>query len=165
MPTTQEVIDDLTDRYWRLRRADGGTQVVNGRVCHSDECQALMEQVDEVINSATVANRAWLLSVGVPEELSFTISYNPPVEHNGGLSWRGAWPSNWGGYSIDRYLPRTRLVDEWCLGDSRCVYTDDTTMIVTYCEGDLSVQYHTNPDAFEAAMQQARAFYEAEKAE
>lgn len=156
--TVQEQIDELTSRYWRIRCAEGGTIIDGeGRTDHSAEAEAVWKEVGEIITNAAVANRAWLVSVGVPESLSFSATHNPIEEVHGGLLWRGAWP--WDGYSVDRFLPGYEIVEEWTNWGGRYVWTDNTTTIITYCEGDLSTQFFDDPAKFANAYRLAGEFY------
>lgn len=70
----------------------------------------------------------------------------------------GAAPS---AHQVARYLPSTYTErPEWRDGYYRAVWTSETERaIVTYCEGDVTIEVMATPEAYTAQLAAAGAFY------
>jgi hypothetical protein len=150
---------NLANAYWRARQEPGGTIAdEKDRVVDvSPEARALWEQMGPIVEEAANENEATMARCGVPIELArIHASHKDLRLTKDSLRWAGSFPD---GASLDQYAsPPLRCVEEWTNG-ARWVWTDDTRLIVTYCEGDVSGQLFFSPEAFAASWAEATEFY------
>lgn len=157
--TFEDRMANLANAYWRARQEPGGTIAdEKDRVVDvSPEARALWEQMGPIVEEAANENEATMARCGVPVELArIHASHKDLRLTKDSLRWAGSFPD---GYALDqRVSPPLRCVEEWT-NSFRWVWTDDTRLIVTYCEGDVSGQLFFSPEAFRTAWDSATEFY------
>jgi hypothetical protein len=82
-----------------------------------------------------------------------------------GKIWRGSTLrvnifGEFDGFCVGQALPTGfREIDEYCNGFRNVFVNDQLRVIVTYCEGDISVTLDDSDAAYQARLQSAAAFY------
>lgn len=158
---TNDAVGKVGDAYWRERFKPGGTIEVDGKVTHSKKADEIFRQMDVVTNHGHKAVTDTLVRIGVPEALvKLTASHEDLILEPTMIRWCSH--ANGDGYDLDAALTKLDLdlndVEEWCTG-ARWVWTDSKRIMVTYCEGDLSSQYHFTDESFAAKFASAAEFY------
>lgn len=151
--------DDLANAYWRARQEPGGTiENDKGGVSHSPKAAALWDEMGTIHGPAATENEATLVRCGMDGKLAKLLSSPKDlIVEESCLRLTGHSPVD--GFRLDQLLsPPLRDVEAWC-NSFRWVWTDDDRLMVTYCEGDLSLQIHFTPEAFQAAYADAERFY------
>lgn len=143
-------VGDLADAYWHARWA------------HDDEkAKAIWDQMGEVATEI----RHDFAGVVIPEDVRKVCIIETGTlrcTDDGGILYRGHWLPNDDWIGMDRHMPEGfRLSEAWS-EPYRAVWLreqDDGGQIVTYCEGDITVQVLPNSNSYTQALRSAGDYY------
>lgn len=175
----RERADAIANAYWQERWKPGGTTVTTAyhpfvvapdgeitakkagdRVGQSRACDKLWRELTALTEESSERNRTRLVEMGMPEELARLAGpENPrPTEGGGGILVSLHWPDEDLLYTImERKGFRMALEEAWT--GHRMIFTDGDRALVTWVEGDLSIEWFFSSDSLGPAMDRAAQYY------
>lgn len=153
--------NEIANAYWAKRAEPGGSVIVDGRLHHSDECQALWDELGTLASDATDANRRWAADHGVPERLLFLVGPNAPTVEVQAFRFRAPFAGD--AYDLDQMISRLSFQQLDAAGKgwphTAVWFSHEHRVVITYCEGDTDIEHVFTADRFSARLREIAAWY------